>query len=61
MHSFVHHHRETSEAQTGSTQGWVMNMGWRYDLMVWFFDTFLYYNAGSPAPNWASFRLRCER
>jgi ubiquinone/menaquinone biosynthesis C-methylase UbiE len=41
MHSFVHHHRETSEAQTGSTQGWVMNMGWRYDLMVWFFDTFL--------------------
>jgi ubiquinone/menaquinone biosynthesis C-methylase UbiE len=41
MHSFVHHHGETSEAQTGSTQGWVMNMGWRYDLMVWFFDTFL--------------------
>jgi ubiquinone/menaquinone biosynthesis C-methylase UbiE len=42
MHSFVHHHRETSEAQTGSTQGWVMNMGWRYDLLVWFFDTFLF-------------------
>lgn len=42
MHSFVHHHRETSETQTGSTQGWVMNMGWRYDLMVWFFDTFLF-------------------
>jgi ubiquinone/menaquinone biosynthesis C-methylase UbiE len=41
MHSFVHHHRETSEAQTASTQGWVMNMGWRYDLLVWFFDTFL--------------------
>jgi ubiquinone/menaquinone biosynthesis C-methylase UbiE len=41
MHSFVHRHRETSEAQAESTQGWVMNMGWRYDLMVWFFDTFL--------------------
>src|SRR5579864_6006618 len=42
MHAFVHHHRETSEAQTGSTQGWVMNMGWRYDLLVWFFDTFVF-------------------
>src|SRR5260221_6333951 len=42
MHSFAHHHHgETGETQTGSTRGWVMNLGWRYDLMVWFFDTFV--------------------
>jgi ubiquinone/menaquinone biosynthesis C-methylase UbiE len=40
MHSFAHHHhREPGEAQAGSTRGLVMNLGWRYDLMVWFFDT----------------------
>ncbi len=42
MHSFAHHHQgETGEVRAGSTRGWVMNLGWRYDLMVWFFDTFL--------------------
>jgi ubiquinone/menaquinone biosynthesis C-methylase UbiE len=41
MHSFVHHHKEMSEVQAGSTRGLVMNLGWRYDLMVWFFDIFL--------------------
>jgi ubiquinone/menaquinone biosynthesis C-methylase UbiE len=42
MHTFAHHHPgETGEAQAGSTRGWVMNLGWRYDLLVWFFDTFL--------------------
>src|SRR6266498_3773811 len=42
MHTFAHHHHEeTGEAQAGSTRGWVMNLGWRYDLLVWFFDTFL--------------------
>jgi ubiquinone/menaquinone biosynthesis C-methylase UbiE len=42
MNTFTHHHHEkTGEAQAGSTRGWVMNMGWRYDLMVWFFDIFL--------------------
>src|SRR5260221_14587219 len=42
MHSFAHHHHgETGETQTGSTRGWVMNLGWRYDLLVWFFDTFV--------------------
>ncbi|HEU5383314.1 MAG TPA: methyltransferase domain-containing protein [Ktedonobacteraceae bacterium] len=42
METFAHHHhKKTNEAQTGSTQGWVMNMGWRYDLMVWLFDTFV--------------------
>jgi ubiquinone/menaquinone biosynthesis C-methylase UbiE len=37
MHSFAHHHH----GETGETRGWVMNLGWRYDLLVWFFDTFL--------------------
>jgi ubiquinone/menaquinone biosynthesis C-methylase UbiE len=42
MHTFAHHHHEDrGEARAGSTQGWVMNLGWRYDLLVWFFDTFL--------------------
>jgi len=41
MHQFAHHQGETREAQAGSTRGWVMNLGWRYDLLVWFFDTFL--------------------
>lgn len=42
MHTFAHHHHgETGEAQAGSTRGWVMNLGWRYDLLVWFFDTFV--------------------
>ena len=42
MHSFAHHHHsETGEAQVVSTRGWIMNLGWRYDLMVWFFDIFL--------------------
>src|SRR5258708_39380974 len=40
MHSFAHHHHgETGEAQAGTTRGWIMNLGWRYDLMVWVFDT----------------------
>jgi len=37
MHTSAHHHH----GGTAKTQGWIMNMGWRYDLMVWFFDTFL--------------------
>lgn len=42
MHTFAHHHQgETGEAMTTSTRGWVMNLGWRYDLLVWFFDTFV--------------------
>ncbi len=42
MHTFAHqHHEDMGEAQSGSTRGWVMNLGWRYDLLVWFFDTFL--------------------
>jgi ubiquinone/menaquinone biosynthesis C-methylase UbiE len=42
MHTFAHHHHEDmGEPQAGATRGWVMNLGWRYDLLVWFFDTFL--------------------
>src|SRR5207247_8942270 len=42
MHAFAHHHHgETGEAMACSTRGWVMNLGWRYDLLVWFFDTFV--------------------
>jgi ubiquinone/menaquinone biosynthesis C-methylase UbiE len=36
-----HHHEEMGGTQAGATRGWVMNMGWRYDLLVWFADTFL--------------------
>ncbi len=42
MHSFAHqHHGELGEATAYETRGWVMNLGWRYDLLVWLFDTFL--------------------
>lgn len=42
MHSLSHHrHGKTSEAQPVETRGLVMNMGWSYDLLVWFFDTFV--------------------
>jgi ubiquinone/menaquinone biosynthesis C-methylase UbiE len=42
MHTFAHHHQgETGETLAASTRGLVMNLGWRYDLMVWFFDTFV--------------------
>ena len=43
MHTFAHHHhRETDETPADETRGWVMNLGCRYDLLVWFFDTFLF-------------------
>ena len=34
MHSFMHGHNKGTHA--GSTQGFVLNWGWRYDLMLWF-------------------------
>lgn len=46
MHSFAHHHPEESgkaQTQPGETQGLVLNWGWRYDLMVWALDTFLFH------------------
>lgn len=42
MHTFAHHHHgEKGASEADSTRGWVMNMGWRYDLVAWFLDTFL--------------------
>ena len=42
LHSFARqHHGELGEATAYETRGWVMNLGWRYDLLVWLFDTFL--------------------
>ncbi len=42
MQMFTHHqHENMDKPRAGSTQGWVMDMGWRYDLMVWFLDIFL--------------------
>jgi ubiquinone/menaquinone biosynthesis C-methylase UbiE len=42
MHSFARHQHGQSGAALGrGTQGQILNWGWRYDLMVWFVDTFL--------------------
>ncbi len=35
MHSFAQHRRAPASTQPGETQGLVLNMGWRYDLMLW--------------------------
>ena len=40
MHSLTHDHREPGRVSTYKTQGHVINWGWRYDLMLWFFNTF---------------------
>src|SRR5713226_5520550 len=43
MHSFAHHRPSRSgEASAKETKGLILNRGWRYDLMVWFIDTFLF-------------------
>src|SRR5258708_34603203 len=43
MHSFAHNrHRESSEPGVKATRGLLLNGGWRYDLMEWFMDTFLF-------------------
>jgi ubiquinone/menaquinone biosynthesis C-methylase UbiE len=42
MHSYAHHNHESGEAAAGETRGLIMNWGWRYDLMVWFFDTLVF-------------------
>ncbi|SRR5579884_1235627 len=40
MHSLTHDHREPHTAAPYKTEGHVINWGWRYDLMLWFFNTF---------------------
>ncbi len=43
MHSFARHfHSEASEASAKETKGLIGSGGWRYDLMGWFFDTFMF-------------------
>lgn len=43
IHSFAHHHHsESGEASAKGTQGLILNWGWRYDLVEWFLDTFLF-------------------
>lgn len=43
MHSFAKHHRsKATVASTRKTKGLILDTGWRYDLMEWFFDTFLF-------------------
>ncbi len=41
MHSFAYDHRESEQASAKETRGLILNLGWRYDLMEWFLDTFL--------------------
>jgi len=43
MHSFARHrHSEAGEASAKETKGLIGSGGWRYDLMGWFIDTFLF-------------------
>ncbi len=41
MHSFMAHRHNKSKAAPKITKGLILDTGWRYDLMEWFFDTFL--------------------
>ena len=43
MHSFARRlHGEASKSSAKETKGLILNGGWRYDLMGWFVDTFLF-------------------
>ncbi len=43
MHSFARHrHSEASKAPAKETKGLIGSGGWRYDLMEWFIDTFVF-------------------
>jgi ubiquinone/menaquinone biosynthesis C-methylase UbiE len=43
MHSFTRHrHSEASKASAKETKGLILTGGWRYDLMEWFIDTFVF-------------------
>ncbi len=43
MHSFARRlHSSSGDASTKETKGLILNGGWRYDLMGWFVDTFLF-------------------
>jgi ubiquinone/menaquinone biosynthesis C-methylase UbiE len=43
MHSFAkQRHSKSGKASTRIIRGLILDTGWRYDLMDWFFDTFLF-------------------
>ncbi len=43
MHSFARHrHSSAGKASAKETKGLILNGGWRYDLMGWFCDTFVF-------------------
>src|SRR6516225_2053334 len=43
MHSFARRlHGSVEKSATKETKGLILNGGWRYDLMGWFVDTFLF-------------------
>lgn len=45
MHLLKHRHptkRSPGDGSSAQTDGWVMNMGWRYDAMVWTLDTIVF-------------------
>ena len=43
MHSFARRlHSSSGDASAKETKGLILNGGWRYDLMGWFVDTFLF-------------------
>lgn len=43
MHSFARHqHGKSSEKPAKATKGLILNSGWRYDLIGWYCDTFLF-------------------
>ena len=43
MHSFARRlHGSVEKSATRGTKGLILNGGWRYDLMGWFVDTFLF-------------------
>ena len=44
MHSFAkHRHNKSSTVSTKITKGLILDSGWRYDLMEWLLDTFLFW------------------
>src|SRR5262249_14783497 len=43
MHSFARHfHGKAGASSTTETKGLIAAGGWRYDLMEWFIDTFMF-------------------
>ncbi len=53
MHSFARHrHGEAGKAPAKGTKGLILNGGWRYDLDIWFIDTFVFRG------QWRELRLR---